>query len=225
MAKSPKTDAFQLKADFLPITVLRFFSAETDTFQQQLDSLIQKAPNYFSNAPVIMDFSQLEESNPNPDMKTLCALLRNYNMQPIAARGLSHTLELPILPNHIEKKSPPKKVAKESQTQSTKMIDKPVRAGTQIYAKDGDLIILSSVNAGAEVIADGNIHIYGPLRGRALAGASGNTEARIFCKSLEAELVAIAGHYWVKDQIKTPKSKSAIIQVFLQDEKLQIETV
>lgn len=77
----------------------------------------------------------------------------------------------------------------------TRILTTPVRSGQQIYVRGGDLIVLSSVGAGAEVMADGNIHIYGPLRGRAMAGVNGDTEARIFCQSLEAELISIAGYF------------------------------
>ncbi|MFA0122884.1 septum site-determining protein MinC, partial [Vibrio sp. 10N.261.48.A2] len=79
----------------------------------------------------------------------------------------------------------------------------PIRSGQQVYAKDGDLLILSHVSAGAEVIADGSIHIHGTLRGRAIAGASGQTEAKIICNDLQAELVSIAGNYWLSDQIES----------------------
>jgi septum site-determining protein MinC len=75
------------------------------------------------------------------------------------------------------------------------IVDKPLRSGQQIYARDRDLIMLSLVSYGAEVIADGHIHVYAPLRGRALAGAKGNIEARIFTTSLQAQLLAIAGTY------------------------------
>ncbi|MDX9944785.1 MAG: septum site-determining protein MinC, partial [Azonexus sp.] len=75
------------------------------------------------------------------------------------------------------------------------ILDRPLRSGQRVYAKDSDLIIMAMVSAGAEVIADGNIHVYAPLRGRALAGASGNARARIFTTSLEAELLSIAGIY------------------------------
>ncbi|MGN6113160.1 MAG: septum site-determining protein MinC, partial [Luteimonas sp.] len=77
----------------------------------------------------------------------------------------------------------------------------PVRSGQQVYAENRDLTVLSAVGAGAEVIADGSIHIYGALRGRALAGAQGNEKARIFCREFRAELVAVAGHYKVLDEI------------------------
>src|SRR5438094_601935 len=84
-----------------------------------------------------------------------------------------------------------------------------VRAGTQIYARGTDLVVTASVSPGAEIIADGNIHVYGALRGRALAGASGDSGARIFCSRLEAELVSIAGHYLVSEQLPADQRGAA----------------
>ncbi len=97
----------------------------------------------------------------------------------------------------------------------------PVRSGQQLYAQNRDLTVLSSVGAGAEVIADGSIHIYGPLRGRALAGAQGSTTARIFCRSFQAELVAVAGHYKVLDDIPKELHGQAV-QVWLEHDELKI---
>jgi septum site-determining protein MinC len=97
----------------------------------------------------------------------------------------------------------------------------PVRSGQQLYAENRDLTVLSTVGAGAEVIADGSIHIYGSLRGRALAGAQGNTDARIFCREFHAELVAIAGHYKVLEDV--PKElRGKAVQVWLEKDQLMI---
>lgn len=222
MAKILKTDCFQLKADFLPITILRLVRLEMDLLQSQLENITQKAPQYFSNAPIIVDFSALNETSEQMDVKQICTLLQQYQMQPIASRGLPDQKTLPNLAETPQKPTPK---IKEIPSVITKLMTKPVRAGTQIYAKDSDLIILSSVNAGAEVIADGNIHIYGPLRGRALAGANGNTDARIFCKQLEAELVSIAGHYLVKEQMKDHQDQEGLVQVFLVNNELTIEVL
>ncbi|MCG8518293.1 MAG: septum site-determining protein MinC [Pseudomonadales bacterium] len=100
-----------------------------------------------------------------------------------------------------------------------KIINQPVRSGQQICAPDGDLVILAPVQAGAEVLAAGNIHVYGPLRGRALAGIHGATEARVFCQSLEAELVSIAGHYKISEDLQENGWKSPV-QLQLKDEVL-----
>jgi septum site-determining protein MinC len=104
----------------------------------------------------------------------------------------------------------------------SRLITQPVRSGTQIYARGADLVVTAPVSAGAEIMADGNIHVYAALRGRALAGAGGDAEARIFCSRLEAELVSIAGHYLVSDQIP-PEHRGLPVQIALVDDRLTIE--
>jgi septum site-determining protein MinC len=96
-----------------------------------------------------------------------------------------------------------------------------VRSGTQIYARGTDLVVTAAVSPGAELVADGNIHVYGPLRGRALAGASGDASARIFCSRLEAELVSIAGRYLVSEQLPAEQLGSPV-QIALVDDRLTI---
>lgn len=102
------------------------------------------------------------------------------------------------------------------------LVNRPVRSGQQVYARDTDLIVLGQIGPGAEIIADNNIHVYGPLRGRALCGVSGNTDARIFCQSLEAELVSVAGNYRVLEEIPGElRGKPA--QIRLDKDRLAIE--
>ena len=209
-------DSFQLKADLMPITTLRLLNADITLIQSQLEKITLKAPNYFANAPIIIDFTAQPEAN----AKEICALLRQFQMQPIAARGLK---DQDALPNLVTTHHPQKAAEKIPPKSGAKMITKTVRAGTQIYAKNQDLIILSTVNVGAEVIADGNIHVYGSLRGRALAGACGDVNARIFCKALDAELVAIAGHYLVNETIQAQQSQNAFVQIFLKNDRLEME--
>jgi len=102
------------------------------------------------------------------------------------------------------------------------LLKRPVRSGQQVYARDTDLIIMGQVGAGAEVIADHNIHVYGPLRGRALCGVSGSTSARIFCQSLEAELVSVAGNFRVLEEIP-PDLRGKPAQIWLDKDRLNIE--
>src|SRR5690606_14241988 len=104
---------------------------------------------------------------------------------------------------------------------TSKVIHRPVRSGQQVYANGRDQILLEPVKEGAEVIADGNIHVYSTLRGRALAGVSGNTDARIFCQQLEAELVSIAGHFMLNDMLRKRCWKQPA-QTYLENESLQI---
>lgn len=109
--------------------------------------------------------------------------------------------------------------------QPTIFISSPVRSGQQVYAENGDLIVTGMVSKGAELIADGNIHIYGPMRGRALAGANGNLNARIFIHSMQAELVSVAGIYRTFEQDLPVHLNHKSVQVFLQDNRLVISAI
>jgi septum site-determining protein MinC len=111
-----------------------------------------------------------------------------------------------------------------SEPSGTKLITQPIRSGQQVYAPGGDLVVTAPVSAGAELLADGNIHVYGALRGRALAGVKGDSKARIFCQQMEAELMSIAGHFKMEEELsETYKGKP--VQVFLRDHSLVIEAL
>ena len=119
---------------------------------------------------------------------------------------------------------PPASAAPESEREAagkTRLVTQPVRSGTQLYARGADLVVTAAVHTGAEIIADGNIHVYGPLRGRAMAGAAGDAEARIFCSRFEAELVSIAGRYLVSEQMP-PEMRGLPVQIVLDDDRLTI---
>lgn len=107
---------------------------------------------------------------------------------------------------------------------AAKIVRQTIRSGQQIYAPSGDLVIIGSVSTGAEILADGDIHVYGTLRGRALAGVRGDQQASIFCHCLQAELISIAGIYLLSDDIAADKI-GASVQISLQDEKLQMESI
>ena len=228
--------AFLLKADLMPLTVLKLNSANIDQLQQTWQETIASAPQYFTHAPIVIDASNLNTED-RLDVVALCAALKASHIIPVGIKGLSsaqheHAKEagLAILKNEKPPRVAPIKESEPAQAPiasdaRTQIITKPIRSGSQVYAKNCDLLIMASVNPGAEVIADGNIHIYGPLRGRALAGASGNTQAHIFCQQLEAELVSIAGHYLVKEKITVPKTKKPMLHVFLNNQQLNIEGI
>ncbi|AUX62540.1 septum site-determining protein MinC [Simonsiella muelleri ATCC 29453] len=112
-----------------------------------------------------------------------------------------------------------------SEAKQTIVVSTPVRTGQQIYAEKADLIVLGIVSPGAEVIADGNIHIYAPLRGRALAGASGDRKARIFVQSMQAELVSIAGIYRTFEQKLPQHLHKQPVRIELQDDRLAISSI
>ncbi|OGO91456.1 MAG: septum site-determining protein MinC [Coxiella sp. RIFCSPHIGHO2_12_FULL_42_15] len=232
---STQDDFFQLKADFIPLTVIKLTQHNIDGIQSQLIKTIHKAPKYFQQAPVLIDLSELKTQH-ELDIEGLLSTFRNHQLIPVAIRGIEKEIEqkaqqqgLAILKKSSfkEEKSATTPVATTKSHQSlTKIITKPIRAGTQVYAKGGDLIILAAVNPGAECFADGNIHVHGPLRGRALAGINGDNNARIFCKSLEAELIAIAGYYQINEKLAVPTIPgNGMIQIYLENEKLQITTI
>ncbi|HVK95749.1 MAG TPA: septum site-determining protein MinC [Noviherbaspirillum sp.] len=184
-----------------------------------LDVAMQKmtgsASDYFDHEFAVIDFADCELPQTGIDWPALIELFKAYNLNPVAVRGAPPEMEADILASglSIDTLVKPRLAVREElpaepapaptpilpaavePAPSTMIIDTPVRAGQRIYARGSDLVVNAVVNAGAELIADGSIHVYAPLRGRALAGASGNTQARIFTLSMEAELVSIAGTY------------------------------
>ena len=225
-------DSFLLKADFVPLTVIKMSDNDLEEFEQKWQHTVEKAPKYFINAPIVIDVKGIDNSD-NLNIQALCQTLKKSRIIPVGIKGLAkkHHQEafangLAILKSEVRATSQGSKPQQQSLTNNkTKIITKPVRAGSQIYAKNADLVIMSSVNPGAEVIADGNIHVYGPLRGRALAGAMGNTDANIFCESCEAELISIAGRYLVKENLIIPRIKKPMIHIALINNQLNIEGI
>ena len=233
-----QNDSLLLKADLMPLTVLKLKHSDMSHIRTELEEKIKQAPQYFTHAPVVIDVNEVDTKD-QMNLAELCATLKSCQIIPVGIKGLTkkshqHAIDqgLAIVKNSLEKKVDSSKSTSDNQSQVAdtakrpyKLITKPIRSGSQVYAKGADLIILSSVNTGAEVIADGNIHIYGPLRGRALAGARGDEQARIFCESLDAELVSIAGHYLVKEKIQLPKSKKPLLQIYLDNNTLHVEGI
>jgi len=164
-------------------------------------------------------------------IKAGLAVLRGRSNQDIASTREKLATQLQCKPKQekleLANTSPTDKISQtDAQTihnNPTRIIKHPIRSGQQIYAKGGDLILLGVVNAGAEVLADGNIHAYAPLRGRALAGVSGNQESRIFCQAIEAELIAIAGNYRVFDGSNRTQQLTIPSQIYLENEQLKIK--
>jgi septum site-determining protein MinC len=167
-------------------------------------------PGFFDKDPVVLDFSALERDATWSDIEVLFKALHSCKLLPLAFRGepadwTAHLLQAGLFqaPLEISKvkkalgKTPStvQEIVREVPGPPTMVIDKPIRSGQKIYARGADLVVLAMVNQGAEVVADGNIHVYAPLRGKAMAGARGNVSARIFSLCLEPELISIAGVY------------------------------
>lgn len=222
-----KTAAFQLKGSLFTLTVLQLLNTNIELLVNQLEALIQKSPNFFKNAPIIIDLEKISGAHHIIDFQDIKATLVKYGLIPVGVRHVSETQKMLAIEAGLGVLSdPPKEDTSEKQSSSDnstfKIIDQPVRSGQQVYAK-GDLVILGPVSVGAELMADGNIHVYGPLRGRALAGIMGNLEARIFCQKLEADLISIAGFYKLRDDISIPENGHTGLQIYLKENKLVID--
>lgn len=237
MATKTSSRAFQLKGSLFTLTVMQMLKADITALSAQLAALAKQTPDLFNNMPVVIDLSKLGEEDRDFDFFAAQTLLRKHGLIPVGVRGGIATLHkeavsagLPVMSNSKHEVTETKESTTDSEKavvkplhHNTKLITQPVRSGQRIYAKGGDLVILATVSAGAELLADGHIHIYGALRGRALAGLSGDQDARIFCKTLEAELVSIAGHYWVNEDLKIPQDAHGV-QIYLENERLHIGT-
>lgn len=233
---------FQLKASSMTFTSLILFTPNLDLVEAQLKALVAKTPHFFDATPVLLDLTTVEAHNLPLDIQKLLSLVRRYRLSPIGIKSYSNDhkeiaksqnlaiiaqTETAAAATAIEKAIPAEEAKPVAPAIITaKIIDQPVRSGKQIYAKGCDLIITSTVSHGAEVLADGNIHIYGTLNGRALAGVQGDTNAKIFCKNLDAELIAIAGNYLVNEQISDEyKNSSQFLEIFLKENKLQFKSI
>lgn len=233
--------ALEFKGRMLTMTVLKISSADMGQIEQELATRVASAPDFFRGMPVLLDIGV-----DSLDMAGLLSLLRRSEMIPVALYQPNSTIaemgrelslgvlqdlrpvrEVPAAPEPAAQPEPTERAAPTAPAEPvykpTRVVREPVRSGQQIYARGGDLIVLAPVSAGAEVLADGNVHIYGALRGRALAGVQGDANARIFCQQLDAELVAVAGCYTVNEDID-PGSRGKSVQISLAGERLQIES-
>lgn len=234
-SKNTVLPLFKFKGSTVTMTTLQLLDNDLSHFPAQIEQAVSTAPKFFNDTPVIIDCQIIADKSGLLDLPFLVDTLRQHHMIPIGLRGgrsdvqylATNVCGLPLFPPSKTEDLKPHnhETSIQSSTEtphlSTKIIHQPIRSGQQVYAKGTDLIILGAVSAGAECLADGNIHIYGPLRGRALAGIMGDTSAHIFCRHLEAELVSIAGHYQVSETLKEGTWATAA-DVFLERDNLQV---
>lgn len=235
--------AGELKFGQVGIANLRVRTLDVDRLAREMLDRVARAPKLFARAAVVVDFGGLPATPDAATARTLLEALRGAGVLPVALawgssdnEALAMEIGLPLLakfraqyeraeaatPAPAAEPPPAPRAAAPATNAEPGMIQAiPVRSGQQVYAAERDLTVLGAVGAGAEVISDGSIHIYGPLRGRALAGAQGNAKARIFCRAFEAELVAVAGHYKVLEDIPRDLHGRAV-QVWLDGEELKI---
>ncbi|WP_374443993.1 septum site-determining protein MinC [Stella sp.] len=239
-----KSAPFQLRGGSAMVMVLRLVDPARADFGQQLAAKVAQAPDFYRDAPVVLDLETLARwpAPPNVDFAALRAAIADAGLLCVGVQnGTPHLTQaarragLAAFPsarpanrtNAAAESEPapaapppraaaptpgpapaptreaPPPVVQKVVKGKTRLVTEPVRSGQQIYARDGDLIVMGTVNAGGEVLADGNVHIYGALRGKAIAGASGDREARLFCQRFDPELVSIAGLFRIADQIET----------------------
>jgi septum site-determining protein MinC len=243
--------AIEIKGSVFTLTVLRILRADLRAIEYALKQRLSVGPHFFECAPVVVDLQDLKDHSNELDFLEFAELLRQLRLVPVGVRhGTPEQLAeagragfaimkggpLQDLPKTMNASGDDQNRVTTPQTGTghisgrdasigsthNKLVHDPVRSGQQIYARDGDLILLSPVNPGAEIIADGTIHCYAPLRGRALAGVKGDTSARIFCQSMEAELVAIAGNYHVFAEKMPERVYRKAVHVYLEGERLRV---
>ena len=233
--------SFDLKSAQLPVLSVVLRSTDMQALAQDLARRLADDPDFFDNDPVLIDLSQVCEAEQEIDFPALLEALRNHRTVPVAVRSGSEAqmeaakaLGLSAAPDAMPaRRAEPEihEIIREVEVEvpaplaDAVIVDRPLRSGQRVYAKGTDIVVLDMVSYGAEVIADGNVHVYAPLRGRAVAGASGNTSARIFSTCMEAQLLSIAGIYRTIETDLPKEVAGKAAKVRLEGESIVIEPV
>ncbi|MDE2415763.1 MAG: septum site-determining protein MinC [Comamonadaceae bacterium] len=233
-----------LKSAQLPVVAVVLKTVDVASVAADLEARRADDPDFFDNDPVLIDLSAVQAEDQPIDFAALVQVLRSHRTQPVAVRGGSaaqmaaaHAAGLIAAPDLPAPRAQPREVVREvvrevkvevpapapAPAPGSVVVDKPLRSGQQVYARGSDLVVMAVVSFGAEVIADGNIHVYAPLRGRAIAGARGDTSARIFTTCMEPQLVSVAGIYRTTETELPDNVRGKPAQVRLDGEKLLIE--
>lgn len=214
--------SFEIKSANLPLVALLLKSADLTRLSAEFAQRFGDIPDFFDHDPLVIDLSPLQAAEPGAslDFAELNRLLQAHRLSPLAVRGgdavqmaQAASAGLVAAPEAVIQRIPsaedapvaaaapvPVAPSPPAAPVGAMVIDKPLRSGQQVYARGRDLVVMAMVNPGAEVIADGHIHVYAPLRGKAIAGARGNTEARIFALQMNPSLISIAGIYRTSDK-------------------------
>ncbi len=217
------TPSLELKGSSFTLSVLHIHSQDLSVIAAELDAKLAQAPQFFIGAPLVVNLSTIAEQP--LDILGLKELLTARKLVIVGITGASKEQNdqaklagLAQIKQGKQSHTPPPPPIQ------TKIVKQNVRSGQQIYAKNSDLIVFGTVGNGAEVIADGSIHIYGKLRGKAMAGAAGNSHSVIIAHSLDAELVSIAGQYWLSENLQQHDSAQGAC-ISLSGESLKIESL
>lgn len=244
---SPRLEPFRLRGANFNLLVLRLLDPRPEAVVPAIGDQFRRAPGFLRFAPIVLGLGDLEMPANEVDFAGLVEGLRGLQIVPIGTTGGTPELRnaamafgLPPIRSLGGKETdevvpaaaapaeplapPPPPPPAPGTARPTVIHDQPVRAGQRIWAQGGDLIVTSTVNAGGEVIADGNIHVYGALRGRAIAGGGNNAEARVFAQNFDPELISIAGYYAVRDGLTgAPIGKA--VQVRLTGERMRFDPI
>lgn len=229
MPSSPTAPAYEIKSADLPLLAVQLKTSDVQAVAQGLALQLAETPNFFDQDPAILDLEGLGDG-PTPDFAALVSLLQSHGLRAVAvktnhldwleqakAAGLAQADDARVRRQApVAAPTPTPTAASAPTLVDALVLDKPLRSGQQMYAKGRDLVVLAMVNAGAEVIADGHIHVYAPLRGKAIAGARGFTGARIFAQNMDPELISIAGVYRTSENPLPPEVRGRAAQVALQ---------
>lgn len=204
--------SFDLKSVHLPLLALLLKSGDMELLRREFGQRYGDQPEFFDEDPLLIDLQGLSAEEALPDLLQVSELLHAHRLRPVAVNAAGEAqraaaqaaglplADAPLLTRQGHASAPSASAAPVAApppvpAPGALVIDKPLRSGQQVYARGGDLVVMAMVNPGAEVIADGHIHVYAPLRGKAMAGARGNAQARIFSLAMAPELISIAGVY------------------------------
>jgi septum site-determining protein MinC len=206
-------ELFQIRGHLQTLIALRLIQPRDERFFLFLQQALARSPKFFRHAPVVIDAGAVA-GQPPLNLAEFARRLRQQHLVPVGLQNgdeawshMAVNAGLALLPSGRPAKLPPDEAEAgpmddpAPRRNASLVVTEPVRAGQQIYAEDGDLIALAPVSPGAEVAADGHVHVYSRLRGRAHAGVKGDPDARIFCHRLEAQLVSVAGVWLVNEDI------------------------
>lgn len=247
----PARPAFELKSTAWTLASLRLHTFDLAAVAELLQRRYGRTPTLFEDDAVVVDLTSLRDATEAIDFQALDVALRRHRLRLVAAQGgndaqmaaalaaglveamdaapdtlaPASTAATPVgLVREVEVvREVVREVPVPGAAAPTMVVDRPLRSGQRVYARGGDLVVLTTVSFGAEIIADGHIHVYGPLRGRAMAGARGDTSARIFTTAMEAQLVSVAGIYRTSEQPLPAQVQGRAAQVRLDGERLLVE--
>jgi septum site-determining protein MinC len=244
MSKSQPSKPIEIKISTVVAVAAILRESNLPVLEAELQKMTGGVSDYFENEFAVIDIGACDLTEQGIDWPALIGLFRSYSLNPVAVRNAPARMEAEIVAQglSIDVVAKPRQAAEEeaaaapapapapapaaaASLPAALIVDTPVRAGQRIYARGSDLIVTAVVNSGAELIADGSIHIYAPLRGRALAGASGDPNARIFALSMEAELVSIAGTYRTFENGLPTELANKPAQVRLVGERIDVLTI